>query len=73
MARTDPQIALRTTAGLKARVVASAKANNRSINAEITFQLQRAYSLAALNNAYFGNGVPAYAEIDRMASMAGNS
>jgi hypothetical protein len=68
-------IQLRLKHDLKARVVASAKANNRSINAEIAFQLQRSYYQAPLNAAYFGpnHGVWKDRDDDRMDSMAGNS
>lgn len=71
------QIQLRLEHGLKARVVASAKANNRSINAEIAFQLQTAYDRNLFDWGSMAAVVkPALsfdAEIARMDSMAGNS
>lgn len=40
----QPPFGLRLHPELKARVAASAKENSRSLNAEITHQLKRAYS-----------------------------
>lgn len=70
------QIQLRLKHDLKARVVASAKANNRSINAEITYQLTVAY-----RGSYLWAKVDETADLGididlcghRMDSMAGNS
>lgn len=82
----DPKFILRYSEELRQRVAASAKANSRSINAEITFQLQRAYDkdlwikreTAAIERAIDAiDGRPdrnsEKYSIDRMDSMAGNS
>lgn len=42
MAREDPQLKLRLTEEMKARVTEAARANNRSVNAEIVARLESA-------------------------------
>jgi len=53
MSREDPQLKLRLTEDMKARITAAAVANKRSVNAEIVDQLERhdhlASELAAVN------------------------
>lgn len=44
MSRTDPQMKIRLPDNLKATVEESAKANNRSMNAEIISRLERSYA-----------------------------
>lgn len=43
MSREDPQLKLRLTEDLKARVTAAAQANGRSVNAEITAALEEKF------------------------------
>ncbi|MXN48791.1 Arc family DNA-binding protein [Shinella kummerowiae] len=43
MGREDPQLKLRLTEALKARVTAAAQANGRSVNAEIVAALETAF------------------------------
>ncbi|MBF0588926.1 MAG: Arc family DNA-binding protein [Magnetococcales bacterium] len=43
MARTDPQFKLRLSAELKGDIEAAAKGNNRSMNAEIIFRLEKSF------------------------------
>lgn len=76
MARGDNQINLRVKDGLKAQIIASAKANNRSMNAEITYQLECAYRASYIWHSAtvdFPKYSEVHDEIVRMDSMAGNS
>ncbi|WP_046620295.1 MULTISPECIES: Arc family DNA-binding protein [Klebsiella pneumoniae complex] len=45
MSREDPQLRIRLPIELKDKIEASAKANNRSMNAEIIFRLNLSYLL----------------------------
>jgi hypothetical protein len=47
MSREDPQFKLRMTEDLKARIEDAAKANNRSMNAEIIARLEASFAEAA--------------------------
>ncbi|MBZ9807658.1 Arc family DNA-binding protein [Mesorhizobium sp. ESP-6-2] len=76
MTPTDPKFIIRYPAELRAKVAASAKANHRSINAEIVHQLEKIYTAQANLNWIVGPGKPVETfdrEIARMDSMAGNS
>lgn len=46
MAREDPQLKLRLTEEMKAKVTEAAKANNRSVNAEIVDRLALSFTFA---------------------------
>lgn len=66
MAREDPQLKLRLTEELKARVTEAARANNRSVNAEIVARLQRtlAQDEASLDFDYI-SGLPEGSDLER--------
>ncbi len=51
MARIDPQFNLRIPQEVKDRLVASARDNLRSLNAEVVFHLHRAFPQRADNRA----------------------
>ncbi|MBS7545715.1 Arc family DNA-binding protein [Ancylobacter oerskovii] len=44
MGREDPQLKLRLTEGMKDRITAAARQNNRSVNAEIVARLEGSFS-----------------------------
>lgn len=52
MKRTDPQYKLRMTEDLKAKVEEAAKANNRSMNAEIVARLEASFPVDPPEDAY---------------------
>jgi len=47
MAREDPQLKLRLTVEMKDRIAEAAKANNRSVNAEIVARLEESFQPAS--------------------------